>query len=165
MKIVIFRDFWRKTFSSDFDPELTMVACHDSVDRMWHSVRRPASSSSLLSFLTKWGSRISRELFDLESSHLARTFTPVGSTVTPDMKSLYISGRNLSTFEKGQWRLRRRQPRINKIGTYIRTDILISRTGFDVSDYFQLAVIEVQKTCENAKFDGFADVYLVNRLS
>ena len=44
---------------------------------------------------------MSRERFDLESSNLARTFTPVGSTTTPDMTSLCTSGRKLSAFENG----------------------------------------------------------------
>ena len=46
---------------------------------------------------------------------------------------------------------------------YIRR--VYSHTGYDVTMYFWLAVIEVQKTVENAAFDGFAVVYLVNRLS
>ena len=40
-----------------------------------------------------------------------------------------------------------------------------NHTGYDFTDYFLLAVIEVQKTVENAKYDGSAAVYLVNRLS
>ena len=44
-------------------------------------VRRSAS------FVTMWGSRISRERFDLESPTFARTFLPVGSTITRDMTS------------------------------------------------------------------------------
>ena len=35
--------------------------------------------------------------------------------------------------------------------------------GYDVTDCFRLAVIEIQKTVENAAYDGFAAVYLVNR--
>ena len=42
---------------------------------------------------------------------------------------------------------------------------LISHTVYAVTDYFRLAVIEGQKTVENAAPDGFAAVYLVNRLS
>ena len=42
-------------------------------------VRRPASFS-LSSFVTKWGSRISREHLHLESPNFTRIFTPVGST-------------------------------------------------------------------------------------
>ena len=63
-----------------------------------HRARRPVSSSS--SFVTKWGSRISRKRFDLEWPIFTLTFTPVGFT-TPDITSLYASGRKLSTFEKG----------------------------------------------------------------
>ena len=37
------------------------------------------------SFITKWGSLISRDWFDLESPNFAWTFIPVGSTTTPDM--------------------------------------------------------------------------------
>ena len=66
-----------------------------------HRVRRPASLSSLPLFVTKWGSRISRERFDVESPYFTRTFMPVGSTIAPDITSLSTSGRKLSTFEKG----------------------------------------------------------------
>ena len=41
----------------------------------------------------------------------------------------------------------------------------MNHTGYDVADYFRLAVIEVHETVENATSDGFAAVYLVNRLS
>ena len=37
-------------------------------------------------------------------------------------------------------------------------------TGYDVTDYFWLAVIEVQKAVEDAAYDGFAAVFLVNCL-
>ena len=50
------------------------------------------------------------------------------------------------------------------MGTYLHTGIVISHTGYDVIDYFQLAVIEVQKTVKNAACDDFAAVYLKNRL-
>ena len=54
------------------------------------------------------------------------------------MTSLYTSGRKLLTFEKGRKRrLRRLQPRITKIVTYIRTDILINHTRYDVTNYFR----------------------------
>ena len=49
---------------------------------------------------TNWGSRISRERFDLESPKFTWTFTPVGSTTTLDMTSKRTSGRKLLTFEK-----------------------------------------------------------------
>ena len=67
----------------------------------FHRVRQPASSSSLSLFITKWGSRISRERFDLESPKFTRTFIPVGSTTTPDMTSPCTSRRKLSTFANG----------------------------------------------------------------
>ena len=68
----------------------------------WHRVRRPALSlSSSLSFITKWGSRISRERFDLELPNFTGSFMSVGSTTTRDMTSLCTSGRKLWTFEKG----------------------------------------------------------------
>ena len=35
------------------------------------------------------------------------------------------------------------------------TDILINHTGYDVTDHFRMAVIEVQKTVENVALDGF----------
>ena len=41
--------------------------------------------------------------------------------------------------------------------------MLIIHTGYDVNDYFRLAVIEVLKTVENAEFDGLAAVYRENR--
>ena len=45
----------------------------------------------------------------------------------------------LSTFEKrSKMTLRRLQPRITQIDTYIHTDILIKHTGYDVTDYFHL---------------------------
>ena len=49
--------------------------------------------------------------------------------------------------------------------TYIHTDILISHSGYNVTDNFRLAVIEVQKTCENAASDFLAAAYIANRLS
>ena len=42
------------------------------------------------------------------------------------------------------------EPRITKIGTYILTDAVNSRTGYDVTDYFRFGVIQVQKMVENA---------------
>ena len=50
------------------------------------------------------------------------------------------------------------------VHTYIHTDILISHTGSNVNDYFQVAVIEVKKTVKNAASYGFAPVYLENHL-
>ena len=41
--------------------------------------------------------------------------------------------------------------------------MLINHTGYDVTDHLWLAVIEVQKTVENAPSDGFAGVYLEKR--
>ena len=38
-----------------------------------------------------------------------------------------------------KWRLQRLQPGITKIGTYIHNDVVFSRTGYDVADYFRLA--------------------------
>ena len=51
------------------------------------------------SFVPKWGSRISREKFDLESPNFTRTFTQVGSNTTPDITSLTTSGRLSSKFK------------------------------------------------------------------
>ena len=42
---------------------------------------------------------------------------------------------------------------------------MTSHTGYDVTDYFRVAVIEVKKKVENATSDGFTVVYLENRLS
>ena len=104
----------------------------------YHRVHRPASVSLLSSFVTTWGSRISGERFEVESPNFMWAFTPVGSTITLDMTSLYISGRKLTTFEKGwEWRLRWLQPRITKIGTNIHTDIMINHAGYDVTSYFR----------------------------
>ena len=47
----------------------------------------------------------------------------------------------------------------------LHTRRVYGHTGYDVTDYFRLAVIEVPKTVENAAPDGFAAVCLVNRLS
>ena len=47
----------------------------------------------------------------------------------------------------------------------LHTHRVYNHTGYDVTDYFWLAVIEVKKTFENASYDGLAAVYLVNRLS
>ena len=44
-------------------------------------------------------------------------------------------------------------------------DILINHTGYDITDYFRLADMEVQKMVVNAAYNDFADVYLVNCLS
>ena len=62
-----------------------------------HRVRRPSSL-----FVTKWGSRISRERCDLASPYFTRTFISIVSTTIPDMTSLYASGQKLSTFEKAE---------------------------------------------------------------
>ena len=55
----------------------------------------PAYAGVVVVVSTKWGSRISRERFDLESPNFAWTFIPVGSATTPDMTSLYTSGQKL----------------------------------------------------------------------
>ena len=47
----------------------------------------------------------------------------------------------------------------------LQTRRVYNHTGYDVTDYVRLEVIEVQITVENAAYDGFAAVYLVNRLS
>ena len=47
-----------------------------------------------------WRSRISWELFDLESPNFSGTFIPVGSTTTLDMTSLSTSGWQLLQFKK-----------------------------------------------------------------
>ena len=73
----------------------------------WHRVRRPALS--LLSFVTKWGSHISRERFDLEQPNFTRTFKHVGSTTTPDKTSLYTSSRKLQRKNRRKGRLIRLQ--------------------------------------------------------
>ena len=36
------------------------------------------------------------------------------------------------------------------------TGLVYNHTGYDVTDYFRSAVIEVKKTVENAASDGFA---------
>ena len=54
-----------------------------------HRVRRPVSSL-LSSFVTKWDRHISRERFDRESPNFTLTFTPVGSTTVPDMRSYVL---------------------------------------------------------------------------
>ena len=51
------------------------------------------------SFVANWGSRISRERFDLDSPHFTRTFKMDGSTITPDMTSLATSGWQLPKFK------------------------------------------------------------------
>ena len=63
-----------------------------------HRFRRPALSSL---FVTKWGSRICRDRFDLESRNLTGAFKSVGYTNTPDMTSPYTSRWKISTLEKG----------------------------------------------------------------
>ena len=76
----------------------------------------------------------------------------MGSTITLIGRHYILSVGSYRRSKKGrQWRLRRLQPRITNIGTYIYTDALMSRTGYDVTDYYWLAVIEVQKTVENAE--------------
>ena len=47
----------------------------------------------------------------------------------------------------------------------LHTRRVYNHIGYDVTDYFWMAVIEVPKTVENAASDGFASVYLVNHLS
>ena len=49
-----------------------------------------------------------------------------------------------------------------KIGTHIHTGIRINHTGYDVTDYFRFAVIEVKNTVENAASDGFAGLLYVS---
>ena len=44
-----------------------------------------------------------------------------------------------------KWRLLRLQPRVTNFGTYIHINVLNSRARYDVTGYFQLAVIEVKK--------------------
>ena len=56
-------------------------------------------------------------------------------------------------------------PGTNKLYRNLHTGRFYNYTGHDVTDYFRLAVIEVQRTVENAACDGFAVVYLDNRLS
>ena len=48
----------------------------------------PAYTSS---FVTKWGSLISRERIDLESPNFTWAFAPVGSITTPDLTSMTTS--------------------------------------------------------------------------
>ena len=77
-----------------------------------------------------WGSRIYRDRSDLDHQILLEHADQCG----------------LSTFENGRkWRIRRLQPAITKIGKCIHADELNSNTGYDVTDYFWLAVTEVQK--------------------
>ena len=90
----------------------------------------------------------------------------MGSTTDLDMLSPCTSGQKLSTCEKRpKMTPTTLQHRITKIGTYIYTDTLINpnHTRDDVTDFFRLAVIEVQRTVENALYDGFATIYLVDR--
>ena len=109
---------------------------------IFQGARRPASSSSL--FVTKWGSGISRERFDLVSPNFTWTFTLVGSTTHRIWRHYILPVGSYRRSKMGRnWRLRRLQPIIAKIGTYIHTNILISCTGYDVTDYFWLGVTEV----------------------
>ena len=48
-----------------------------------------------VSFVTKWGSRISRERLDLESPNSTNTSTPTCWTTAPDLTSLAASGLQL----------------------------------------------------------------------
>ena len=58
--------------------------------------RLSLSSSSITMTASLCGSRISRELLDLESPNFTRASIPTYSTSTPDMTSLTTSGRKLS---------------------------------------------------------------------
>ena len=74
-----------------------------------HMVHRPASSLS--SFITKWGSRI----------YISRTVWPRITKFYGILHILLFYNHTGLTFEKGRkWRIRRLQPSITKIDTYIR---------------------------------------------
>ena len=77
---------WRKPYVCSWH-HITVSQC----------VRRQGSLSS---FITKWGIRIPRGRFDVESPNFTWTFTPVWSTITPDMTSLTTSGLQLSKLKK-----------------------------------------------------------------
>ena len=57
------------------------------------------------------------------------------------------------------------QPRITKISTYIHTDIPINHTGYGVSDYFRLAVIEVQKQSKMPHLMAASLLYISARIT
>ena len=65
---------------------------------------------------------------------------------------------SLSIYFRSEANVVRKWPKITPpitIGTYIHTDVLNSHIGYDVTDYFRLAVMEVQITVGNAASDNF----------
>ena len=97
-------------------------------------------SRCLLAYLEN-GLTKNHQILGYTSLHTRRFYNYIAYDVT------CISGRKLSTFEKSP---KMTPPtasvtRITKIGTHIRADILTNHIGYDVTDYFRLAVIEVQK--------------------
>ena len=78
-----------------------------------------------------------------------------GATITPDMTPLSPSSREVTADNDAYDGFNLESPKSLIIGTYIYTNVLNSHTGYNVTDYFRLAVIKVHKTVENVASDGF----------
>ena len=56
------------------------------------------------------------------------------------------------------------RPRIAKFYRSLHNRRDYNHTGYDVTDYFRLSVIEVQRSVKNSTTDGFVVIYLENGL-
>ena len=113
--------------------------------------------SSLSSFVTKWGSRISRERLDLESQKVYPNLHTGRSTITPDMTSLSTSGWQLSKFRK-----RSKMPHPTDSQSYISITAWARITRFSISLY--RPALHLHRMWRHANWGWLHLMWLIHRV-